>query len=148
VDAGIERVDDGLLESVEERLNAEQRRIDRAIAELHSVELDDGPDEHDRGQPAWTSEDAAQAANDTLSREVGFGLIDEFSHGLDEVEDARSRLRDGRYGRCETCGAAICADRLAAVPATRWCVACATHVEHEARWRLSPLPPMATHPRR
>ena len=52
-----------------------------------------------------------------------------------ELEQARRRLADvyaavtaveaGTYGRCETCGRPIAAERLAARPAARTCIDCA-----------------------
>jgi RNA polymerase-binding transcription factor DksA len=44
--------------------------------------------------------------------------------GLADTEDALARLAAGRYGRCEQCGAAISAFRLALSPETRYCPAC------------------------
>ena len=41
---------------------------------------------------------------------------------LDEVERALAKLDEGVYGQCETCGNAVGADRLAAMPATRFCI--------------------------
>ena len=118
---------------VETLLDAEERRLGRAIDELRSIALDEGPDEHDSGEPAWTSEDAAGAASDTLTREVGYGLIEDFRAALDDVRHARHRLLRDQYGRCERCGAEVDPLRLEAVPATRWCLSCAREVEGEVR---------------
>ena len=118
---------------IERLLDAEEQRLGRAIDELRSIALDEGPDEHDSGEPAWTSEDAAGAASDTLTREVGYGLIEDFRTALEDVLHARHRLRSDQYGRCERCGAAIDPMRLEAVPATRWCLSCAREVERDVR---------------
>ena len=88
-------------------LDAETYKLERVIAELRSVDLDDVPEEHDSGDVVWTSEDAGNVASDTLAREVGFGLIEEFQSALDEVRLARQRLSSGRYGTCDGCGASI-----------------------------------------
>lgn len=40
---------------------------------------------------------------------------------LADVEVALTRLDDGTYGRCETCGQALPDERLAVSPATRRC---------------------------
>lgn len=45
---------------------------------------------------------------------------------LAEVEAALDRLATGSYGRCEQCAAPVPADRLAARPAARTCLGCAT----------------------
>ena len=44
---------------------------------------------------------------------------------LTEVDRALDRLEAGDYGRCEVCGSAIPAERLAIRPFARTCVACA-----------------------
>ncbi|OWY62461.1 hypothetical protein B7486_58310 [cyanobacterium TDX16] len=41
---------------------------------------------------------------------------------LDDVEHALSRLDEGTYGTCETCGQPIADARLEAMPATRFCI--------------------------
>jgi RNA polymerase-binding transcription factor DksA len=110
-------------------LDEEERRLTRAIADLRIVALDEVPEEHDRGDVAWNSEDAANAASDTLEREVGFGLIQEFQTAIENVHLARQRLLNDHYGVCERCGADIHPARLDAVPATRWCLACASSLE-------------------
>ncbi|MFG2015024.1 TraR/DksA family transcriptional regulator [Actinomadura geliboluensis] len=45
---------------------------------------------------------------------------------LADIESALDRLRDGTYGACERCGGPIGADRLAARPAARTCITCAS----------------------
>ena len=47
---------------------------------------------------------------------------------LDEVELALTRLDDGTYGRCETCGAPIDDAELAAQPLVLECRACGAGV--------------------
>jgi RNA polymerase-binding transcription factor DksA len=46
------------------------------------------------------------------------------------VRDALDRIEKGTYGKCEACGKPIAAERLEAIPYTRYCVKCAeTHDE-------------------
>jgi len=113
-------------------LDVEEHRLARVIAELRTDDLDDGPDEHDRGDVSWSSAEAAGAASDTIAREIGFGLVDEFTRAVDDVRRARHRLEIGAYGQCVRCGREIDPLRLEAVPATRWCVGCAALAEREA----------------
>ena len=49
---------------------------------------------------------------------------------LSELDAAIERLRAGRYGQCESCGRPIADERLLALPAARYCVACASRVQH------------------
>jgi len=45
---------------------------------------------------------------------------------LADLDRATARLADGTYGRCESCGELISADRLTVRPTTTTCVRCAT----------------------
>lgn len=45
---------------------------------------------------------------------------------LADVDDALLRLGDGTYGVCERCGGRVGAERLAARPAARTCIGCAS----------------------
>ncbi|MGO8873276.1 MAG: TraR/DksA family transcriptional regulator [Acidimicrobiales bacterium] len=50
--------------------------------------------------------------------------IDEIDHLLDQVERALSRLDDGTYGSCESCGSPIDDAVLAEAPTEQRCGAC------------------------
>src|SRR3954471_7825624 len=53
-------------------------------------------------------------------------LIGQLEETLTEVERALAKLDEGSYGVCEVCGNAIGEDRLEAMPATRYCINCAS----------------------
>jgi RNA polymerase-binding transcription factor DksA len=50
--------------------------------------------------------------------------VDSVEALLDQVDHALTRLDDGSYGRCETCGTIIADQRLAEVPTARTCAGC------------------------
>jgi RNA polymerase-binding transcription factor DksA len=52
-------------------------------------------------------------------------LLEARTH-LDDLDRALARLDAGDYARCEQCGTLIPPERLAARPATRTCIECAT----------------------
>lgn len=52
-------------------------------------------------------------------------VLDATRGRLADLEDAMTRLAAGGYGVCERCGKPIPAERLAARPSARTCVACA-----------------------
>lgn len=56
-----------------------------------------------------------------------------------EVEAALERLAAGTYGTCEACGRPISAERLDALPATRFCVDDAELASAEAASGVTPL---------
>ena len=62
----------------------------------------------------------------TAEEEAHRSAVDAVDELLDEVELAMSRLDDGTYGRCETCGVSIDDEELAAGPLVRECAPCCT----------------------
>ena len=53
-------------------------------------------------------------------------LLSRAREHLADVDAALERLSGSGYGWCERCGGPIAEDRLAALPATRLCIACAS----------------------
>jgi DnaK suppressor protein len=53
-------------------------------------------------------------------------LVTELRSSLQEIERALEKLDEGTYGVCERCGKPISPDRLDAMPATSYCIACAS----------------------
>ena len=95
-----------------DRITAVSREFDGIVAATEGVATDD---EHDPEGATIAFERAQLAA-----------LADQAREHLAELDDALDRLRQGRYGRCERCGQPIAAGRLAARPAARTCIACAS----------------------
>lgn len=98
--------------SVRDVLTEERTRLEGQVANLEqgtgsSPDFDDNF--ADSGQVA-----AEQGENKLLAAEL--------RTELDEVERALAKLDEGVYGQCETCGNAVGADRLEAMPATRFCI--------------------------
>lgn len=60
-------------------------------------------------------------------------LLAQAHRRLADVEHALGQVRDGGYGRCLTCGEPIGAERLAARPASRTCICCASRSAGERR---------------
>ncbi|HEX5333518.1 MAG TPA: TraR/DksA C4-type zinc finger protein [Cellulomonas sp.] len=52
-------------------------------------------------------------------------LVQQARHHLDEVEAAVTRIADGTYGVCESCGQPVPPERLEARPVARTCIGCA-----------------------
>jgi RNA polymerase-binding transcription factor DksA len=102
---------------------AERERVMARVASLHA-ELRDilesassttADDEHDP-EGATIGFERAQAA----------ALLASAQAQLAEIDAAVARLSGGRYGICDDCGGAIGAERLAVLPTTQRCVACAS----------------------
>ena len=62
------------------------------------------------------------AAEQGESRVLANQLLD----ALGDVEHALAKLETDAYGTCERCGTEISEARLEAMPATRYCISCAS----------------------
>lgn len=59
---------------------------------------------------------------DALISERDFSLLEQLEAEIEDLDRALKKLDEGTYGLCEACGEEISADRLAALPGTRFCV--------------------------
>ena len=66
-----------------------------------------------------------EGATIAFERQQVAALLDAARRRLADAEAALARRAEGAYGVCETCGGPIGAERLAARPAARTCIACA-----------------------
>ena len=68
--------------------------------------------------------DLAQALSDRATSDTLVHLLDQ---NREQVERALERLREGGYGRCESCARRIPSERLKYQPAATRCVECQAH---------------------
>jgi len=92
------------LEGVRDGLLREEAAAD-ASAELSNVDQHPG----DLGSEAF-------------EHEKNQSLLEQVSDELLQIEAAFQRVEQGTYGTCQACGRPIGAERLEALPATRFCV--------------------------
>lgn len=64
----------------------------------------------------------ADLATETADRERDLAIDEAFRERLNAVDRALARMKDGEYGKCETCGEPIPYKRLEAIPWTPFCV--------------------------
>jgi DnaK suppressor protein len=62
---------------------------------------------------------------EAISRLTEIGVGHSLESTLARTERALAKLDEGNYGRCDTCGKPIPAERLRAMPDSVMCVACA-----------------------
>lgn len=77
--------------------------------------------------------DTYDLASEERDREINFILSDRERAKLQQIDDAISRLDDGSYGICESCGLEIAEQRLEAMPFTRLCRDCQQDQEREEK---------------
>jgi RNA polymerase-binding protein DksA len=78
---------------------------------------------------AGTAPDAGDESVAALIADLGHADMGRDLNELRELEAARSRLAEGRYGTCDDCGGEIGFERLKANPAAVRCIACQTRHE-------------------
>jgi RNA polymerase-binding transcription factor DksA len=93
------------------QIEALTREFDEVVAASRSSNADD---EHD-----------PEGATIAFERQQVVALLEQARRRLADAEAALARREAGEYGRCETCGRPIAAERLAARPAARTCIDCA-----------------------
>jgi DnaK suppressor protein len=102
----------GVDETTRAALEEERDQLRHQLSDL-GVEVDYDENFADSGQVA---------AEQGESR----ALIGQLEETLLAVEQALSKLDSGTYGVCESCGKQIGEDRLEAMPASRYCIDCAS----------------------
>ena len=100
-------------------LEDERDRLQHARAAVHH----EGSLLEETGDLAIGSGDhIADSASETYMRELDEGLEENADHLLLEIEAALTRIADGTYGTCVSCGRAIGEERLDAVPYATLCI--------------------------
>lgn len=101
-------------------LAADELRVRTLLTQLESggVISHTGADEHLVPVEDRTFDGGAELAE----RELQLGLLESLERELAAIDNARSRLHEGRYGRCSSCGVRIGHERLRAVPAADRCI--------------------------
>jgi DnaK suppressor protein len=70
------------------------------------------------------NEDFADAGSATFDREQALSIQNNIRDLIDQVDRALTRIADGSYGSCESCGRPIEPARLKALPRTLLCTDC------------------------
>ena len=108
------------------RKEALLRLYERLISKRDAIrhKLDSGSD-----QSVPDVGDSADAACDDIAHELDSQLAALGSRELHHIEQAIKKLREGRYGICESCEGQIPVNRLQALPFAIVCVSCQRDAE-------------------
>src|SRR5512146_3200427 len=101
---------------LEERQHQLKRNVSRTEQDGRSADLD-------------TAQDIADRASSSYQKEFLFHQSNNERQLLQMVEGALSRIREGTFGECISCGHEINIKRLEAVPWTRFCIECQEKLE-------------------
>ena len=103
------------LEGFKKRLETRQQELRKMVARTEQ----DG-----RAADLESAQDIADRAANSYNKEFLFHQSNNDRQLLAMVEGALSRIREGVFGQCISCGEEINAKRLEAVPWTRYCIHC------------------------
>lgn len=115
------------------RLLIELRDQVRSELNLHSNDTLKRSQKDDAGDIAIS----VDAGTDNFDRDFALSLLSSEQDALKEIESAIERIHKGTYGICEVTGEPIKAERLEAVPFTRFSVEGQKQYESSARKRVS-----------
>ncbi len=87
---------------------------------LHSEEALKKSGKEDSGDLSGYGQHQADAGTDSFDRDFALGLVSGEQEALFEIAEAIERMKKGSYGVCEITGKPIPAERLTAVPFTRY----------------------------
>ena len=104
-----------VLERLRDQARSEIATLDADLRALFEASRDDNADDEHDPEGATIAYERAQLT----------AVLDAARAQLDAVHDALSRLDDGTYGRCESCGRPIAPERLEIRPFAATCVTCA-----------------------
>jgi DnaK suppressor protein len=108
------------LEMFKKRLEERQRELRQTVNRT----TQDG-----READVDTAQDIADRAAQSYTKEFLFHQSNNERQLLQMVESALSRIHDGSFGLCISCGSEINPKRLEAVPWTRHCIECQEKLE-------------------
>ena len=99
-----------------------QQQLDTLLAQARDV-LQEFTDVRDNDA------DALDLAVNESNRDFSIRMADRERRLMSKIRHALSRIQDGEYGTCESCGAAITHQRLLARPVATLCIDCKTQAE-------------------
>jgi RNA polymerase-binding transcription factor len=102
-------------------------------------EIEDGLNDsmlsmHRDEQPSYP--DPTDQATMESDRDFDLRIRDRERRLIKKIDQAMSRIQDGTFGICESCGGPISSKRLQARPVTTLCIDCKTAQEIEERTRV------------
>jgi RNA polymerase-binding transcription factor DksA len=109
-------------DAARQHLADERDRLARLRSSLENDHLHDEPAQDSAADLSHVHQHLADTASDAFEREKEFSILEQVEAELADVDRALGRLAEGSYGTCEACGHAIGDERLAALPAARFCV--------------------------
>ena len=102
------------------------QKRDEIMASMQKEEetLRDGTQKESSGDLSAYSVHMPDQGSDAIAREMGFLFAAREEKFVTHLEEALSRIKDGTFGICRSCGEGISKPRLKAVPNATECIDC------------------------
>jgi DnaK suppressor protein len=107
-----------------ETLLLERRRV--LLSDLRTLEEGDA---RDTSESSAVSSHLADLGSDREASDISLGRRESESTEIQEIDEAMERIREGSFGRCESCEKPIARERLEAIPYARLCMPCKVEEE-------------------
>jgi len=107
------------LSSLRKKLDKREAELSAELASINNEALDDST-----RLPTLEAGDTADQAEARTHETMSDDEARRDALELRQIADAKSRMRNGRYGRCIDCGTEIPRERLEVQPASERCVHC------------------------
>ena len=120
------------LEHFQKLLEAARRKITGDLAHLEKDSLNLSQRDAS-GDLSGYSFHIADMATDNFDREFSLELVSNEQELLNRIDEALQKIKEGRFGICDTCGKPIAQKRLIAVPYARYCIKCQSEEEKKRR---------------
>ncbi len=107
-----------ILDEIKKHIEEEKKRIQENLDSLKAQDPFSDPDRLNDNAASDTE------ANEETSHDRVEAIEKELRRNLQDIEDALTRIKLGKYGTCQNCGKMIDTDRLAVKPTALFCVSC------------------------
>ncbi|HLY11467.1 MAG TPA: TraR/DksA family transcriptional regulator [Planctomycetota bacterium] len=103
--------------------------LDRRRLLLRDLQTLEEGDSQNASDSAPVSSHLADLGSDREASDISLGRRESESTEIQEIDDAMERIREGSFGRCESCEKTIARERMEAIPYARLCLPCKTEEE-------------------
>jgi RNA polymerase-binding transcription factor DksA len=116
-----------IINELRQKLEKEKEAIEK---ELEKFAKKDGnlKGDWDTRFPHWDGESGSSALERAADEVEEYSTLLPLEHHLElrlkDINLALDKIREGKYGKCESCGKEIPIERLQAYPAARLCLSC------------------------
>lgn len=115
------------------RLEDEKERLENVRSTIDLRDLSEESETESLSELSSNDQHAADLGTETFNRERDLSILESIENELIDIDHALKRIDEGTYGQCEACNQQISQERLAVLPAARFCLNDQHLAENDAR---------------